>query len=83
MKDAGKLLTLLPKLDLDELLASALGTFEDELIAAGLRRLYRHQGSVLAAPFVQHELSGVDGRGAGKISILRPKSEHLHEEEIV
>jgi hypothetical protein len=53
------------------------------LSAAGLRGLYRHQGSVLAAPFVQHELSGVDGRGAGKISIQRPKSAHLHEEEIV
>jgi hypothetical protein len=28
-------------------------------------------------------LPAEDGRGAGKISILRPKSEHLHEEEIV
>jgi hypothetical protein len=46
MKGAGKLLThftLLPKRDLDELLASALGTFEDELIAAGLRGLYHRQ----------------------------------------
>jgi hypothetical protein len=28
-------------------------------------------------------LPAEDGRGAGKISIQRPKSEHLHEEEIV
>ena len=44
MKDAGKLLTHFygPE-DLDELPASALGTFEDDLIAAGVRGLYRRQ----------------------------------------
>jgi hypothetical protein len=42
MKDAGKLLTrftLLAKLDLDELLAPTLDTFENKLIAAGISGL--------------------------------------------
>ena len=38
MKDAG-ILRFVAEFDFDELLAAALGTFEDELIAAGLRWL--------------------------------------------
>ena len=88
MKDAGKLLThytLLPKRESHELLASALGTFEDELIAAGLRGLYRLEAylQLLLCSTNFPALPAEDGRGAGKISIQRPKSEHLHEEEIV
>jgi hypothetical protein len=42
----GKVLTrftLLPNLNLDEVLAPALGTLEDEPIAAGLRRLDKRE----------------------------------------
>ena len=88
MNDAGKLLTHFTLLrNVTSMNSSRPHSVHSKtsLSAAGLRGLYRLEAylQLLLCSTNFPALPAEDGRGAGKISIQRPKSEHPHEEEIV